>query len=286
MCGPDTHAGFYLRRGGMLNLQSKRGCPFRCVYCTYPYIEGRRIRPFDPAEVAKTALRLQKAGARYLFMADATFNTDIDHSLAVAEAMARAGVSIPWGAFFAPMRHPEGYFRRMAAAGLTHVEFGTESLSAPVLAAYKKPFTPPDVFAAHEAALEAGLHVAHYFLLGGPGETGETVAETLSGARELSQTVLFFFCGMRIYPHTPLAALAEAEGVISPGQDLLSPVFYRSHRIDPEAVFKRLADAARGRSNWIVGAGEDAAASILDRMHRRGKTGPLWEFLIPPPGKG
>ena len=270
----------------MLNLQSKRGCRFRCIYCTYPYIEGRQIRPFDPAQVADTALRLQQAGARYLFMADATFNTDIAHSLAVARAMAEAGVSIPWGAFFAPMRHPPGYFEQMAAAGLTHVEFGSESLSAPVLAAYRKPFSPPDVLAAHRAALAAGLYVAHYFLLAGPGETEETVEETLARAGSLSRTVLFFFCGMRIYPHTPLAVLAEAEGVISSDQDLLTPVFYRNRQLDPDVVLQRLNEAAQNRPNWIVGAGGEHSAAILDRLHRRGRTGPLWEFLIPPAGKG
>ena len=40
----DTRAGYYLKNGGMLNLQSKRGCPYRCIYCTYPCIEGRRLR--------------------------------------------------------------------------------------------------------------------------------------------------------------------------------------------------------------------------------------------------
>ncbi len=286
MCGSDSHAGYYLSRGGMLNLQSKRGCPFRCIYCTYPYIEGRRIRPFEPKQVAATARRLEKNGARYLFMADATFNTDVDHSLAVARAMAAAGVSIPWGAFFAPTSPRPGYFGQMADAGLTHVEFGTESLSAPVLSAYGKPFSPREVYDAHEAAVDAGLYVAHYFLLGGPGETAETVEETLDGARRLSASVLFFFCGVRIYPHTPLAALAAEEGQIAPGDDLMAPVFYRNPRLDLEDVLARLKETGSRRPNWIVGGGGKQAAAILQRLHRRGRSGPLWEMLIPPSVKG
>ncbi len=284
---PDAHAAYYLRQGGMLNIQSKRGCRFRCIYCTYPYIEGRRIRPFSPAQVAETARCLQEAGARYLFMADATFNTDIDHSLAVARAMTAAGVSIPWGAFFAPMRHPPDYFRQMAAAGLTHVEFGTESLSAPVLSAYGKPFSPTEAFAAHRAAVDAGLHTAHYFLLGGPGETPETVEETLAGAEKLAATAaLFFFCGMRIYPHTPLAALAQKEGVITAETDLLTPVFYPNHRVDLNKLAFRLKEAGRRRPNWVVGAGGEETAAVLQRLYRRGRIGPLWEKLIPTSAKG
>jgi len=93
---------FYLKNGGMLNLQTKRGCGLNCIYCTYPHIEGAAQRLIDPAEVADTALQLQMAGAKYFFITDSTFNTDYAHNLDVARAFKEAGVSIPWGAFFTP----------------------------------------------------------------------------------------------------------------------------------------------------------------------------------------
>ncbi len=79
-------------------------------------------------------------GARYLFITDSAFNADEDHSLAVAGAFRRHGLTIPWGAFFAPMRPPEGFYDVLAEAGLTHAEFGTESLCDPQLKRYGKPF--------------------------------------------------------------------------------------------------------------------------------------------------
>jgi radical SAM superfamily enzyme YgiQ (UPF0313 family) len=97
---PGRHLAWYLRHGAMLNLQTKRGCPFRCVYCTYPLIEGRRLRHTAPMEVARTALALETAGARYLYITDSSFNADADHSLAVARAFRTVGLTIPWGAFF------------------------------------------------------------------------------------------------------------------------------------------------------------------------------------------
>ena len=175
---------FYLKNGGMLNLQTKRGCSLNCIYCTYPHIEGATQRLIDPAEVADTALQLQAAGAKYFFITDSTFNTDYAHTLNVAQAFINAGVSIPWGAFFTPNKMPDGYFRMLRDAGLTHVEFGTESLSNPVLASYRKPYQSRHVFAAHQSAIDAGLHVAHYFLLGGPGENADTLEETLSGIHQ------------------------------------------------------------------------------------------------------
>lgn len=274
------HVSYYLRRGGMLNLQTHRGCPFRCIYCTYPHIEGRRLRPVPPEAVAKAAVALQAAGARYLWIADSAFNADFNHSAAVADAFRRAGLTIPWGAFFTPTAPPSGYYRHLAEAGLTHVEFGTESLAEPVLFAYGKPFNHEAVFAAHRDAVAAGLHVAHYFLFGGPGETDGTLRQTLSRIDKLEKSVLFLFGGMRIYPHTALYDRAVREGQIDPGGSLLAPVFYRPPGLDAGAMARQIRDRAAGRTNWIWGAGGDETAAILSRLYDRGFTGPLWEQLI------
>ena len=222
------HLGYYLENGGMLNLQTKRGCSFNCIYCTYPHIEGHVMRLFDPQEVAYTARRLQEAGARYFFATDSAFNASAEHSLAVAQAFKKAGVSIPWGAFFAPVTPVGDYYRKLADAGLTHVEFGTESLSDAVLKSYRKPFRADQVFEAHAAAVAAGLYVAHYVLLGGPGETPSTMAETLARLERLDKCALFFFCGMRIYPQTDLYEIACQDGQIEASGSLLEPLFYRS----------------------------------------------------------
>jgi len=278
---PDSpHVGHYLQSGGMLNLQSKRGCPLRCTYCTYPAIEGHEVRVFEPAGVAQTARALQDAGARFLFFTDASFNLDPQHNLAVADALRAAGVSIPWGAFFAPVAPPAGYYQRLAASGLTHVEFGSEALSPTLLASYGKPFGVRDVHAAHAAAQAAGLHAAHYFLLGGPGETESTLRETLDGAERLERAARFFFVSVRIYPGTPLHRRAVEEGQVPAERSLLEPTYYRCG-IAAERILERVAERARGRLDWVTGSGGDRMARVVARLHARGATGPLWERLIP-----
>ena len=274
------HLGFYLKNGGMLNLQTKRGCPFRCVYCTYPRIEGRAMRFAPPAQIARTALTLQQAGAKYLFLTDSAFNADIAHSLAVARAFRAAGVSIPWGGFFAPLPVPGDYFRTLADCGLRHVEFGSESFCDAVLEAYGKPFKARHVVRAHRAAVAAGLYVAHYFLFGGPGETERTLTESLDHIDKLEKTVLFLFCGMRIYPHTDLYDLAVRQGQVKAARSILEPVFYRPPDIDMDRVVRLVNERARGRDNWVMAAGGDKVVKIMNRMYRRGYSGPLWEYLI------
>jgi radical SAM superfamily enzyme YgiQ (UPF0313 family) len=271
----------YLRRGGgVLGLQTQRGCPFRCVYCTYPGIEGSRLRRFAADAVAEEARALEAAGARFLFLTDSAFNADPRHALDVAAAFRRARLSVPWGAFFAPSRPPDGFFAAMRDAGLSHVEFGTESLSAAMLPRMGKGFAPEDVEAAHAAARAAGLHVAHFLLLGGPDESAATVEETLDRAERLEETALFFFCGMRIYPGTPLERIARAAGQLREGQSLLEPLFYEPPSLPLAAIPEKVLRRADGRPGWIVGDGADVAAKLVARLYERGMSGPLWERLV------
>ena len=277
--GDAAHLEFYLNKGGMLNLQSKRGCSFKCIYCPYPHIEGKKHRLASPDAVARTARELQEAGAKYFFITDSAFNSDIPHSLAVARAFKAAGISIPWGGFFAPLQPAPDYFAIMADAGLKHVEFGTESMAANMLKTYRKPFSVEDVFAAHRLAQSAGLHVAHYFLMGGPGESPATVTECLDQIEKLTRTTLFFFIGIRIYPWTALYDIALREGKITTETNMLEPVFYQADAIDRDAI-KALVSARAGRRiNWIIGSGGAVSAATVSRLHDRGHIGPLWEHL-------
>lgn len=273
------HLSYYLKYSGMLNLQTKRGCPFRCIYCTYPYIEGRRMRLLDPEDIARTALALQNSGARYIFITDSAFNAHEAHSLAVARAFKKAGLAVPWGAFFTPTRFSPDYFQIMADCGLRHVEFGTESLNDTVLAAYGKPFRSQTVFTAHRLARAARIHTAHYFLFGGPGETPQTFKDTLNKIETLDKCVLFLFEGMRIFPHTALYDLALAQGQIRKDQNLIEPVFYQSPGIGAHTIKACIARQARGRLNWVTGPGGEAMAGIMARMYQKGYSGPLWEYL-------
>jgi hypothetical protein len=149
-----------------------------------------------------------------------------------------------------------------------------------VLRSYGKPFSRDEAFASHQQAVDADLYVAHYLLLGGPGETPTTVKTTLSNVDKLERTVLFFFCGMRIYPHTTLYDLAVSERQLSPTDCILEPVFYQNHLISYQEITKQVKTLAANRSNWVVGSGGEETSRILTKMYARGYTGPLWEYLI------
>jgi radical SAM superfamily enzyme YgiQ (UPF0313 family) len=279
LTSPETVA-HYLAWGGMLNVQTKRGCPYLCTYCTYPAIEGRKLRLFEPDSVAREWQSLIDAGAKFLFVTDAVFNSHVRHNLAVADAVRRNRAGVPWGAFFAPLRPPPDYYRRLHDAGLSHAEFGTESLSPEMLRRYRKPFTVEHALAAHRDARAAGIHVAHYIMLGGPGETEATVEETLDQCDRIDDAALFIFCGVRIYPGTAVHALAVREGQVGAGDDLLAPRFYAPPGLSVETIDKLVKARARGRRHWVIGSGDAEMAAIIKRMYKRGTVGPLWDRLV------
>jgi radical SAM superfamily enzyme YgiQ (UPF0313 family) len=249
------------------------------VYCAYPGIEGRSLRRLAPGAAARVAVELQDAGARYLFVTDSVFNGDEDHCEDIADAFSRAGVRIPWGAFFTPTCPREGFYERLARAGCTHVEFGTDALSDRMLASLRKPFRVADVVAAHRAARGARMHVAHFLILGSPGESVETLGETLDAAESLRDAALFFFCGLRVYPGTELERIARREGQLE-GRSLLNPVFYEPPGLPLAEITARVERRAEGRLNWIMGSGAGRTAALIERLHQRGHAGPLWERVV------
>ena len=117
--------------------------------------------------------------------------------------------------------------------------------------------------------------MAHYFLLGGPGENAATVQESLSAIEELTGAAFFFFIGIRIYPGTEICEMAIQRGQITANTDLRQPVFYKNSAITRDEMEALVVRQARGRLNWLVGAGVDQVAALVARIHAKGMVGPL-----------
>ena len=97
---------------------------------------------------------------------------------------------------------------------------------------------------------DAGIRRTGFLLLGGPGETRETIEESLAFADSLNLDALKITVGLRIYPGTALAATALAEGVIQPDDDLLWPRFYLAPQLS-DWLPERIAAYKTSRS-WVM----------------------------------
>jgi lipid biosynthesis B12-binding/radical SAM protein len=274
----ETILAHYQQAGGVIPLQTKRGCPYRCAYCTYPLLEGRSIRPRDCEAVVDDIQRLQARGAKQLFFTDSIFNDREGHYRRLLEAMRRRGVSVPWTGFFRPEVIPDGVLEAMKQTGLTAVELGSDATSDATLKAMGKAFLFKDVEASHACFIAAGITVSHYFMMGGPGETEETVEAGIENILRLQGAASFIFLGIRILPGTPLAKRALEEGVIDAGADLLRPVYYFSPKISRDWLHERLLAAFKKHRSVVYPP--DAMDSGLAFLHRLGYTGMSIDLLL------
>jgi len=245
------HYSRYARRGGFVGVQTKRGCPFKCTYCIYPKLEGRRYRLRSPEVVVQeVATVTAQSRMRHFFFVDSVFNDPRAHALAVCRELARRKLPVRWSAFCNPVGFDAELARAMAEAGCEGVEFGLDVACDKMLAAMDKPFGQAETRTALQAAHEAGLPFAIFLLFGGPTETWKDVEDTQNFLNDCAPAnAVFATLGLRIFEGTPLAAIAVREGKLTPEQDLFKPVYYLSSAMTEDTEMK-LDRIARRREEW------------------------------------
>jgi radical SAM superfamily enzyme YgiQ (UPF0313 family) len=266
---------YYWSKGGMLNLQTKRGCPYNCIYCSYPVIEGSKIRTLDVDFIIETLKDLYfNMGITYVFFTDSVFNISNEYNIQLAKQIIKSGVKMNWGAYFSPHNITREELTLFKKAGLTHIEFGTESFSDQQLKNYRKHFTFNEVLEISQICSDLGIFFAHFLILGGYGETEQSLNETFENSKKIPLSVYFPYIGMRIYPNTELFKVAVAEGRIKDVKDVLEPVYYISNAINLDTLKDR---ALATKKKWIFPDYDDQG--MMERFRLRKKRGPLWEFL-------
>ena len=256
---PDFGRWLDLRAYGRLMtavpVKTKLGCPFKCVYCTYAASEGGAYRLCPPEEAAAKVRALARAGVKDIEFVDNVFNSPYEHALELCRLLAAR----PSGARLHTMELNPAFTDRpllgaMEAAGFAGIGITAESADDGVLASLGKNYGAAQVRSAAEAVARGSLPCMWIFLLGGPGETRETVKRTLDFARnELRHSdSVFFNVGLRIYPGTPLEGIARAEGLLkAPASEMLQPAFYVSPAVGREWLIDTLEQAVDENMNFI-----------------------------------
>ncbi len=274
------HVARYNRQGGMANIQTKRGCPFSCIYCTYPILEGTRIRTRKVEDiVAEIRELVERHDTEYLYFVDDIFNYPVDFADGLCRALIRAGLPVKWSAFINPGFVTPDLLRVMVEAGCDAFEFGSDSGSSAMLRNLGKSFGVREIRDASLMCRDFGVDFAHYILFGGPGETEETVLESFSLMDEVTPTAVIGMTGIRIYPATPLHRLALEEGVIGPETSLLEPVFYLSPPVRDNLCGLVTAEAMK-RKNWVVpGLEINMSDAMMAALRQFPVKGPLWKLM-------
>jgi radical SAM superfamily enzyme YgiQ (UPF0313 family) len=270
----------YFERGGMANLQTKRGCHFKCTYCAYPVVEGRGMRTRDPEAIAaEVRTLLDEHGIDQFFVVDSVFNAPRGYAERVCAALRPLGRRIRWSCFVAPGHFTPELCDSMLAAGCQSVDFGTDAAAGATLRAFRKSFNVDDVLAASALCRRRGLAFCHSLVFGGEGETWDTVAETIAVMDACQPTAVMAMCGVRVYPETPLAARLLARGEVASPERFYTPYFFIAPAVR-EGLVEAVAAAARARGNWLLpgqplGDGE----ALFARLRGRGLKGDLWRYV-------
>ena len=271
---------FYLQSGNIASVQTKRGCTHKCVYCTYPVLEGAELRRRDPrAVVDDIELLRDRFGSKYIFFVDSVFNDDEGAYTEVIDEMLRRKVSVPWTAYFKPGGLTDKIIERMKQTGLAGAELGSDAACDATLKKMGKNFTFQDIVESNVLFTRHDIATSHFFMFGGPGETRETVLEGIQNILSLQKCVAFIFMGIRILPNTPLARIAIKENVISPEEGMLKPIYYISPLVDRQWMEETLTKSFEGVRHCVFPP--NTYDSSLQVLHKLGYTGPMWDLLLP-----
>lgn len=269
----------YLTYGGMGNIQTKRGCPFQCVYCTYPIIEGKNMRLRNPNSVCHEIETMVADGVDTIFFVDNEFNYPMNHALDICKEIKKRKIDLQWGCYANPSYVTTELVYLMRDAGCTGIEFGCDAACPQMLVNMGKNFTVDDIKTASSICNEVDIPFCHSLLLGGPGETMDTVKATFDTVLQTSPTAVICMIGIRVFPNTRLAKIAKNEGVVSPGNNYLEPVFYLSSHIEDQ-IIPFIEAFSKEHKTWIFpGLNINMNEVIQKKLRKFGIKGPMWEYM-------
>ena len=268
------------RKYRTMGIQTARGCPNHCIYCTYPFLEGRTRRTRSPEIVAAEIDMLYKDfGIRNFFIVDSLFNEDEGHMIQVAERIALLNLPIRFSCYLKPKISTPDIFKLLKKAGCVAVDFGTDSGSPAMLTSLRKPFNADDIIKVSRACIDTGIDFCHSLIFGSPGENEKTIRETVRLMDEITPRAAIAMTGVRIYPGTEMEKIAREECIITAGEFLLEPRFYFSH-MGPSGLLKCVREATRGRKNWFFPGIKDWSSTIgFKVLHFLYRKGPLWKIF-------
>ncbi|VAW50429.1 Radical SAM domain protein [hydrothermal vent metagenome] len=273
----------YIRRGGTGNIQTKRGCVFKCSYCTYPLLEGNRFRARDAVDVVDEIEKLQTDyGEHPIFFVDSILNFPRGHVEAICEEILQRKLKLRWSCYATPIKLDQHQADLMAAAGCEGIELGTDAVDDEQLARLGKSFDAEIAKRANRYCMNAGLKVCQTIIFGGPGETEKSVRTTCKALRKMKPTAVVAMTGVRLYPGTPLTTSLIEEGKVAENEIGLLPTFY----IDPAVVDFLpgfLQQQAYETGNWVLpGLVEPIQPASQRFLRKLGVAGPLWRLFHKP----
>lgn len=292
----DNHR--YFVEGGMGCIETKRGCPKDCIYCVDPVGKGKRLRLRSPQSVADEFKALLDMGIDHLHLCDSEFNIPEHHAREICLEMVERGLGdkLRWYTYASPAgvsQELAALFRRAGCAG---INFGVDSGCDRMLHSLGRDFSVEDLSQTADACRKEGIISMYDLLLGGPGETRQSLRETIETMKRISPNRVGASLGVRIFPQTKLAELVRKQGPlnenpslhgsVSGNDNFFAPIYYVSSSLGPDAL-GYLAQLVNGDKRFFffgTAAGADKNYNyndntVLANAIKAGYRGAFWDIL-------
>jgi anaerobic magnesium-protoporphyrin IX monomethyl ester cyclase len=199
---PQPNDGPFVPKQAMI---SSRGCPYQCTFCDHGTY-GVTYRSFSPERiVAEMEELVVRYGAKDIAFVDSLFMVSKDRVRRIIAEMRRRNLTVHWTCTIRANVADRAVLEEMKAAGCWRVRIGIESGSERILDLIRKEVALKDIDAAVRVADELGLHPKAFFIIGHPGETRETILESIKLACRLPLT------DITVQLNTPLPGAAQWE---------------------------------------------------------------------------
>ncbi len=239
-----------------IGVQSKRGCPYDCAFCLYPYIEGKRVRYRPPAMVVKDiSQHYHQWGARRFWFTDAQFITGKEaypQCTEILERILAEKLEIEWSGYIRTSLITPELAKLMVRSGVGDLEVAITSGSQMVLNDLHMGFKLERLYDGCRYLAEAGFKgkVILNYSLNSPKETEESLLQSVESYKKVAAILgeervfpLMFFLG--IQPNTDLEERLLEEGYLSAGYNplMLTPTSIRKLLYNPAPLNSFIAKA-------------------------------------------
>lgn len=236
------------KRSPYMTIASTRGCPYKCIFCETP--SGKIVRAHSPEYLlGYLQFLIKNHGIREVLFLDDTFTLNEKRVFKICDLIRKNNIDLTWYATAQANVRDQDIFKAMKAAGCWIVALGVESGNQRILDLMEKGTTVEAISATAKGILDAGLKLKTFLVLGNPGETMETIEETIRFTKSLKPHFPVFSL-MTPYPGAPLWQSAEKYGTFDrSGFDKLSiasdsPVFV-PYGLTQEILLEKQKEAFR-----------------------------------------
>lgn len=200
----QAYKNYYSRNFGYTTtaIITSRGCPFQCDFCSRP-IFGNTFRSRTANNIVQEVEAVQKLGYQRVWFADDCFTLNRGRLMKICEELIRRNIMIGWECLSRVDTVDLSVAEKMKNAGCVQVFFGIESGNNGILKIMKKQATVEQAKKAVHVFKRTGIQVGAFFILGYPGESEETILDTVNFASSLPLDYLSFTFPYPI-PGTPL----------------------------------------------------------------------------------